>query len=215
MASWPRQVPVPACSQTMGFIEDSSHGKWKCAVNAEAVCQRNNSKKKTRLLGATPTTTQSSALLTLPTELVLQILAYAGSVDQLFLALSCKRLLLISSLKDISIPCAPKHRAHGTNCSAMLAILRALQPLNTQGRANKTWAPCCDCYRYRPRKKSYWKMVGKRYQVNLYVGCKILSHYDDVVESWSCKRSCSYQCPECWCSERISKYGQPKDCDHC
>ncbi|KAH7309016.1 hypothetical protein B0I35DRAFT_90516 [Stachybotrys elegans] len=150
--------------------------------------------------------TQSSALLALPNELVLHIFAYVDTVDQLFLALSCKQLLHISSMKDLSIPCAPKHRAHSTSCFAMLAILRVLPPLNARGRADRTWAPCCDCHRYRPRRKSYWKIVGRRYHVNLHLSCKILSGYGGMVDSWSRKASFSYQCPECWCRERIGKY---------
>ncbi|KAB5526475.1 hypothetical protein GE09DRAFT_472889 [Coniochaeta sp. 2T2.1] len=116
-------------------------------------------------------------------------------------------------MKELSIPCASHHR--GTSCSAMLAILRIMQPLDARRRKNDSWAPCCDCYRYRPRRKSYWKIVGARHGVYVHFGCKILLGYDEVVDSWSRKRSSSYQCPECWCNERIGVYGQPKNCKHC
>jgi hypothetical protein len=97
----------------------------------------------------------------------------------------------------------------------MLAILHIMQPLDARKRKNNSWGPCCDCYRYRPKRKSYWRIVGGRYGVDVHSGCTILSGYAGVVDSWSRKGSSSYQCPECWCIERMAKYGQPKDCKHC
>ncbi|KAJ3455281.1 hypothetical protein MRS44_013881 [Fusarium solani] len=152
-----------------------------------------------------PQATQSSGLLALPNELLLQIFMHAGSVDQLFLALTCKRLLNISSMTVTMIPCTSKHRASRLNCSAMLALLHVVRPLDARGRFKKSLAPCCDCYRYRPKRKSYWKGVEKRYRRESASG--ILVGHDSIVDSWSKKHSSSYQCPECWCEERINKYG--------
>ncbi|KND87657.1 hypothetical protein TOPH_07698, partial [Tolypocladium ophioglossoides CBS 100239] len=149
---------------------------------------------------------QSSALLVLPNELLLQIFAHAACLDQLFLALTCKRMLAVCCMTTIMIPSAPRHRADRLNCSAMLALLGIMQPRGARGHPKKSWAPCCVCYRYRPKRKSYWK-VEKRYQEGLY--CGILAGYDSVVDSWSHKWSSSYECPECWCEERISRYGRP------
>ncbi|RYC80055.1 hypothetical protein BFJ63_vAg17058 [Fusarium oxysporum f. sp. narcissi] len=148
---------------------------------------------------------QSSGLLVLPNELLLEILVHVDSVGQLFLALTCKRLLVVSSMAITMIPSAPKHRAYHLDCSAMLALLRVVQPLDARGRSKKSWAPCCVCYRYRPKRKGYWKGVQKRYPKEM--ACGILAGHDSIVQSWSEKRSSSYQCPSCWCEERVIKYG--------
>ncbi|KAH6971927.1 hypothetical protein EDB80DRAFT_733964 [Ilyonectria destructans] len=156
-----------------------------------------------------PQATQSSGLLALPNELLLQIFLHAGSVEQLFLALTCKRLLNISSMTVTMIPCASKHRAYRLNCSAMLALLHVVRPLDGRGRFKKSWAPCCVCYRHRPKRKSYWKGVKTRYPSESASG--ILAGHDSIVDSWRKNQSSSYQCPECWCEERINKYGHLKD----
>jgi hypothetical protein len=148
---------------------------------------------------------QSSGLLVLPNELLLEILVHVDSVGQLFLALTCKRLLVVSSMTITMIPSAPKHRAYHLDCSAMLALLRVVQPRDARGRSKKSWAPCCVCYRYRPKRKGYWKGVQKRYPKEM--ACGILAGHDSIVQSWSEKRSSSYQCPSCWCEERVIKYG--------
>lgn len=44
----------------------------------------------------------------------------------------------------ITIPSAPRHCAAGLSCSAMLAILPVIQPLNASRRTDKRWSPCCD-----------------------------------------------------------------------
>lgn len=144
-------MPARAFRATQ-FIQDTGDGKI-----SEPSMLRFATDFNAQLLGAAQAT-QSSALLTLPNELVLQIFAYASPVEQLFLALTCKRLLHVASMKNLSIPSASNHR--GTSCSAMLAILHIMQPLDARRRKNKSWAPCCDCYRYRPKRKSYWKIVG-------------------------------------------------------
>ncbi|PFH59191.1 hypothetical protein XA68_12675 [Ophiocordyceps unilateralis] len=149
---------------------------------------------------------QPSALVALPIELVLLIIAYADPVDRLFLALTCKNMLAISSIEPITIPSAPRHRADHLNCSAMLAIMHAIHPRGTRGRPNKSWALCCVCYRYRPKKQKYWQRKEKR-PAKDDVSCGLLANYDTVVENWSHRGSTSYQCPECWCEERINTYG--------
>ncbi|PNY28306.1 Uncharacterized protein TCAP_01766 [Tolypocladium capitatum] len=154
---------------------------------------------------ATPQVAQTSALLALPNELLLQITKHAGSVDQLFLALACKKMLAISAMTAITIPSARRHRADRVDCSAMLAILGVVQPRGPRGHPRKSWAPCCVCYRYRPKRKSYWALVRRRYKGE--DSCGFFSGYDWTVHSWSRKDSSSYQCPECWCRERIREYG--------
>ncbi|PHH92516.1 hypothetical protein CDD83_7013 [Cordyceps sp. RAO-2017] len=178
-----------------------------------ADCQRDHAVsqwdafKIPQTLLATTQHAQSSVLLTLPIELLLLVIAHAEPVDRLFLALTCKNMLAISSIVPLTVPSAPRHRADRLNCSAMLAILRALQPRGTSGRPSKTWSPCCVCYRYRPKKQRYWQLVGKRYGVD--ASSAILAGYDWIVESWSRKGSFSYQCPECCYRGRPKQYVCP------
>ncbi|KAK8048257.1 hypothetical protein PG994_009987 [Apiospora phragmitis] len=153
---------------------------------------------------------QSGVLLELPNELLLQIFAHAHPVCQLFLSLTCKRLLVVSSMKTIVIPSAASHCSVPIlNCSAMLSLLHVLRPVDSRRRPTRSWAPCCDCYRYRPKKKTYWRRVEKRCRTEPF--SRILEGYSSVVKSWTHKQSSSYQCPECWCRERIRKYGHLKD----
>ncbi|KAK7937437.1 F-box domain-containing protein [Apiospora aurea] len=149
-----------------------------------------------RLLGSSQGA-QSAVLLELPNELLLQIFAHAHPVCQLFLLLTCKRLLAVSSMKTITIPSAASHRSVPTlNCSAMLSILHIMRPLDSRRRPKKSWAPC-------------WGRVEKRYRTG--PPPRILEGYNSVVKSWTHKQSSSYQCPECWCRERIRKYGHLED----
>ncbi|KAI8952527.1 hypothetical protein F4801DRAFT_599934 [Xylaria longipes] len=148
---------------------------------------------------------QSSTLLALPNELLLEIFTYTGSVDRLFLALTCKRLLGVSSMIVITIPSAPKHRVFAPgSCKAMLGLLHGMRILNTRDRPKDTSsAICCDCYRYRPKKKRFWKGVEKRYPA---VPPEVLDEwYNYIVDNWCHRRSQSYQCPECWCEERAKE----------
>ncbi|WQF77001.1 Putative F-box domain-containing protein [Colletotrichum destructivum] len=152
-----------------------------------------------------PQPIQSSGILALPNELLLQILMHVNPVSQLFLALTCKRLLVVSTMTVTMITSAPKHRSHRLDCSAMLAVLHTVRPTDARGRSKTSWAPCCVCYRYRPKRKPYWKDVQKSYPKEWV--CGILVDYDSIVQSWSKKHSSSYQCPDCWCEERMNKYG--------
>ncbi|KAI1754659.1 hypothetical protein F4782DRAFT_493373 [Xylaria castorea] len=150
---------------------------------------------------------QSSALLALPNELLLEIFAHAGSVDRLFLALTCKRLLDVSSMVIITIPSAPKHRVFAPrSCKAMLGLLHGIRALNTYGKPrDASSAVCCDCYRYRPKKRKFWKGVEKGYSAVL---PEVIGElYDSIVQDWCHRRSQSYQCPECWCEERAKEEG--------
>ncbi|KAH7120199.1 hypothetical protein B0J13DRAFT_568643 [Dactylonectria estremocensis] len=79
------------------------------------------------------------------------------------------------------IPCASKHRASRLNCSAMLALLHVVRPLDAHGRIKKSWALCCVCYRYRPKRKNYWKGAKKRNPRESASG--ILVGHDSIVHS--------------------------------
>ncbi|KAH6953689.1 hypothetical protein BKA56DRAFT_681884 [Ilyonectria sp. MPI-CAGE-AT-0026] len=142
---------------------------WHLRLNAQwpleiAQCSENHApqlwtrfKIPSMPLGATPAT-QSLPLWTLPNELLLQIFEHLSRVDRLFMALTCKRLLSVASMKRPFIPSAKKHRGVEHGCSAMLGILRVTKPTR-HGLPDRSWATCCDCYRFRPKKKTYWTNI--------------------------------------------------------
>jgi hypothetical protein len=132
---------------------------------------------------------RSSPLL-LPTEILIQIFYHADPLDQLSLALTSKNLLQISPYVSLKTLSPTGHRAL-CSCRKMEELLRRVKPLDARGRPKRTWAVCCDCLRYRPTRKSYWK--GKRKDW----GSTDIWEYK--VESWN--RRSSLQCPECWCEE--------------
>ncbi|PHH87830.1 hypothetical protein CDD83_8355 [Cordyceps sp. RAO-2017] len=151
---------------------------------------------------------QSAALLALPTETLLQIVEHAGPVDRLFLALTCKPMLAICSMTNVTIPSAPKHYAHNLGCPAMLAILRIMVPRGPGRRRKTSWGLCRNCYRYRPKKKGYWDRVVQGYREEL--ACGMLVYHDEAIHSWSKRHSVSYQCPQCWCEDRMRNYAHMK-----
>ncbi|KAI0544845.1 hypothetical protein F4679DRAFT_589111 [Xylaria curta] len=154
----------------------------------------------------TPTqAVQPSALLALPTELLLEIFGHVAPVEKLFLALTCKRLLTVSSMVTIEIPSAPKHRNFARKpCRAMLGLLHGMRRGISRDITNSS-AVCHDCYRYRPKKKKFWSGVEKRYS----------AAKPRVVETWYCSQvefwcreriiPISIRCPECW-SGACDKY---------
>lgn len=127
------------------------------------------------------------------------------SLDQVFLALTCKRMLAISSLITIKIPSAAKHRLYGQNCSAMLAILQLLKPRGPRGRPLRSVALCCVCYRFMPKRKNYWDRLKEKHKGEYSGG--VFRGYDHMVDKWCHKWSSSYECPGCWCEDQIRKYG--------
>ena len=141
----------------------------------------------------------SAAILHLPTEILLLIFHQAYRLDRLCLALTCKRLLQVSSLLPLHIPSVPRHRLHvstpATPCIGMVTLLRRLKLLGRTGRAKKTVALCCDCLRYRPTRKGFWNKDAKGLQE---VGS--MYAWEAKVASWN--RRSSLQCPACHCDER-------------
>ncbi|RKK27305.1 hypothetical protein BFJ66_g16720 [Fusarium oxysporum f. sp. cepae] len=111
-----------------------------------------------------------SPLVRLPSELLLNLFSHVTDpIDQLCLALTCRRLLQISSSLAVKIPSVSKHKyLPPPLCHGMLSLLRRLAPLDARGRPKRTSALCCDCLRYLPTKKSYWKKEGERYSRELF-----------------------------------------------
>ena len=116
---------------------------------------------------------------------------HVDSLDQICLALTCKRLLQISASVSVKTPSPTRSLSP---CPKM-KLLRRLMPLDARGRPKRTWAVCGDCLRYRPTRKSYWKA-----KQSVRVKTKA---WEGVVKSWNVKYS--LQCPECWFDERRSQ----------
>ncbi|KAH8655749.1 hypothetical protein BX600DRAFT_72802 [Xylariales sp. PMI_506] len=141
---------------------------------------------------------QSSMILRLPLELLIMIFKYVGSVADVCLTITCKQLIKVSYAVDLMIPSASKHRnAHSSGCLAMRCLLHLVGPVDSRNRLTKTLAICCYCFRFRPTRKSYWKVVRKKFPTDRWK----LAVVDDKIGSW-CRRS-SLQCPECLCKEEL------------
>jgi len=119
------------------------------------------------------------------------IFHHGDEVDQLCLALACKKLLQTSTVISLKTLRPIEHKA-ACPCRSMERLLTRIKPLNGRGCEKKSWAVCYDCMRYRPTMKSYWK--GKR-------GDWVSKEsWEDFVKSWE-KRSL-VQCPQCWSEKR-------------
>ncbi|KAI1398885.1 hypothetical protein F4819DRAFT_467001 [Hypoxylon fuscum] len=148
----------------------------------------------------------SARITELPTELLVGIFKHLKAEDRLCLALSCKRILQSSSMVSIRIPLVAKHRLHPSPiCPAMLSLLRRLAPQDALSHSRKKkLSLCCDCLRYRPKRKSYWKKEGKRYPTeNPHAGV-----WEDIVMSWNSEYS--FQCPSCCCDGRIAQLSRAR-----
>lgn len=165
-----------------------------------------------QLLAAVPSV--SSPLVRLPSELLLQIFSHTTDpLDQLCLALTCRRLLQVSSFLIVKIPSVSKHRyLNSQSGCGMLPLLRRLVPVDARGRPRRTLALCCDCLWYRPTRKSYWTNDGNQY-VLMEPGRHAQEVWDGWVSIWTSKFS--FQCPACWLKERraileqAGKFPQP------
>ncbi|KAH7157831.1 hypothetical protein B0J13DRAFT_650521 [Dactylonectria estremocensis] len=167
---------------------------------------RGNFKVPTELLNAV--SQGSSTLVRFPSELLVNIFTHlANPVDELCLALSCKRLLQVSTFWTLKIPSVEKHRfLRPPFCLSMLSMMRRLAPVDSKGRLKQTTGLCCDCLRYRPLKKTFWKEDGKRYKLEVPPE-HADEHWDDRVSIW--KSKFSFQCPECWLKEKIEGLKEP------
>ncbi|KFY77963.1 hypothetical protein V499_02776 [Pseudogymnoascus sp. VKM F-103] len=116
-------------------------------------------------------------LLQLPTEILITIFDEVNLIDQLCLALSCKRLLQVSTMVslDVSDPDA-------------LSLYYRLGP------TSKDWRFCFGCTQYRPTRESYWKA-----KANLGNWAEAKDKQDDmmaIIQDWEHLQTMFY-CPEC------------------
>ncbi|KAM5373289.1 hypothetical protein ACJZ2D_007118 [Fusarium nematophilum] len=140
----------------------------------------------------------SAPLVRLPNEIVLEIFSLVEHEDQLWLALTCKRLLQVSACVSIEIPSAVKHQFR-PYCSNMHNFLKRVAPQDARGRPKKTVALCHDCLRYRPTRKTYWR--GKKHE-KCEESEQGLPGWERAVEHW--RDRFSTQCPQCWCDEWVA-----------
>ncbi|KAI5862438.1 hypothetical protein GGS23DRAFT_572377 [Durotheca rogersii] len=116
------------------------------------------------------------------------------------LALACKRLLHVSSMLNLSIPSAIKHRdlSPPQDCIAMRSLVHLICPVNARGQPVRTLAVCCYCCRYRTTKKSHWKKIIKEKFPGNRLMLEVVAYR---ISSWAQRDS--IQCPECSCLEEL------------
>ncbi|KAM5356441.1 hypothetical protein ACJ41O_003087 [Fusarium nematophilum] len=113
--------------------------------------------------------TGSSLLLSLPTEILVQIFHLAQRADKIALALSCKKLLAVSQLCKLRIPERETHARPWAQkkpskllsrpycaCLQIEDVLKRARPTDSHDRLSRKWNLCVDCRRYRPTRKGYW-----------------------------------------------------------
>ncbi|KAI0850752.1 hypothetical protein F5Y00DRAFT_268164 [Daldinia vernicosa] len=145
-------------------------------------------------------TSQSSALVRLPPELLLSIFKDLDPFGKVCLALACKNLLRVSCLVNIQLPSAIKHRQLCLpSCAAMRYLLNLVHPVKPGGKPSRAVAICYYCYRYQPTTKSHWKHERGKFLS----GHPILSLVDEGIESWG--DHSSTQCPGCLTKELLNK----------
>ncbi|KAK3322912.1 hypothetical protein B0H66DRAFT_217006 [Apodospora peruviana] len=148
----------------------------------------------------------SSPIVTLPTELLLEIFAHADPVTTVCLALTCKRLLQVSSLTSIKIPSISHHRhrsraAEATvtqirymplmNCCAeMVSLLKPLERLHARERKIMRTALCHDCVRYVSTRPDSW-----HYPMEMLGPSGRQKEFHRVITTWSA--GVTVQCPKC------------------
>ncbi|KAK7908798.1 hypothetical protein PG985_016101 [Apiospora marii] len=105
----------------------------------------------------------------LPNELWLCILRSLHPVDQVCLALTCKRLLSVSQMITIMLPFGPGHPRSGSlfPCDALVRLLHRVQPPGPSGVPDGKLFLCWHCFRIRPMQKSYWIGVRKKHAPRL------------------------------------------------
>ncbi|KAK8139410.1 hypothetical protein PG984_002790 [Apiospora sp. TS-2023a] len=145
-----------------------------------------------------------SPLAKLPNELWLAVFQSLRRqpVDQVSLALTCKRLLSVSRLllKPVMLPSSFEH-SHPRIfiCDALRQLLGRVRPLTRDGRPDGYFELCKGCYKYRPMSREYWtRVVGKRYADRLatrfYDG--YWKNVDQAIVRWRDRPSVTW-CPEC------------------
>ncbi|KAM4056603.1 hypothetical protein HRG_014811 [Hirsutella rhossiliensis] len=151
-----------------------------------------------QLLEAAPHIT-CGILPRLPVEILVHIFNASNSfLDRLCLALTCKKLLQASSLVRIRVPSVAKHRfLPPSTCDDIFLLLRRLAPRDGRGwRPHQKVGLCCDCLRYRTRRRGFWSSHRPKY---LKMGVTA-DMWKSVVKSWYV--AFIFQCPDCWCDER-------------
>ncbi|VUC27477.1 unnamed protein product [Clonostachys rosea] len=82
----------------------------------------------------------SSKLLLFPVEILLEVFPHLDRTDAVCLALSCRRLLQVSSLAHLKVPSASHHRANKIpGCGETMKFLNRVEAPGVK------WRLCMDC----------------------------------------------------------------------
>lgn len=148
-----------------------------------------------QFMGVVPKT--DAPLLRLPAEVLVIVLAEISSEDKTCLAITCKRLLQMSTILPFSIPSVKVHRFYEP-CNRMQRLMCRMRPRDDEGQEKKTIAICNDCLRYRPKRGSYWEDMPR-----------------DGVSETDWKRQLALwstlsmgECPQCWYKRTIEDIHQ-------
>ncbi|OBT47408.1 hypothetical protein VE00_03233 [Pseudogymnoascus sp. WSF 3629] len=114
----------------------SKHKKWeKFTIPSE-------------VLATLPNTCTSAPLLQLPTEILITIFDEVEIINQLALALTCKRLLQVSTLVSLDVSDLVVRKPDTLGLRELLFRL---------GPTTEDWRICIHCTKFRPTRQSYWK----------------------------------------------------------
>ncbi|KAL7911378.1 hypothetical protein GGI35DRAFT_478732 [Trichoderma velutinum] len=158
-----------------------------------------------------PVTVSKDGILNLTLELVLQIFSHASQESSICLALTCKSLLVASTLANLQRPTLPLenripfsdyenailHPGHPEHLSRRTVIMFSflIHPLDGRRRRSQSVRFCQSCLHYRPTVSSWWTGKGAPCPGKAAIG----EHWGLVVEHW--QYGLMLQCPECWYSD--------------
>lgn len=154
--------------------------------------------------------TTGSSLFRLPPEILVNILECSPYLERLCLALTCKHMLQVSSLVKIRVPSVAHHRhLPPSTCYYIFDLFRRLAPRDKKHvrLPDRSIGLCCDCLRFRTRRKGFWTPRGKRYVKKL--GVMTADDWRHTVKAWT--SAYIFQCPECYCDERYVGREKPPD----
>ncbi|KAK8041735.1 hypothetical protein PG993_006258 [Apiospora rasikravindrae] len=167
---------------------------------------------------ASPKKEQPASLSRAPNEPWLIIQGHLDPIDQVALALTCKRLLSASAISTIMLPSSPAHKGPGTDrgeCKNLPLLLARVRPLTPSGLLSPDLALCRNCQLYRPTWERYWVAVGETYARRLrrcyYREAAVYAVYvKGLIGMWKNRLSTEVACPGCQLEARWEYFERVK-----
>ncbi|PKX98758.1 F-box protein [Aspergillus novofumigatus IBT 16806] len=133
---------------------------------------------------------QSSPLVNLPTEILVQIFSYTNLRDTIALSTSCKYLLSILSFTAFPGDFLLRKLPDLTPIKLILFLLRLAWPREMNGRAKKGLRYCNACLRIYPEKRQYWE---EKLSMNI-----SRDFWNSLKSQWEM----NLDCPKCYLSHK-------------